>query len=109
MGKAGLGHQLPLGLPDAHLVGHQLGHALIHTGGAGRDMGPHIGQARNLQEALNRAVLTAGAVEHREDHVDPLPDHAVVLKAQQALAVDRRQRRPAVALAALPSAGRKLL
>ena len=45
-------------------------------------MGADIGDACQLQQALNCAVLTVFTVEHRENHVQPFPHHAVTLKAE---------------------------
>ena len=62
-------------------VGDQLCDGLIHTGGGGRDVRTDIGNARDLEQALNRAVLAVFAVHHGEDHVDALTHNAVVFKA----------------------------
>ena len=64
-----------------------------------------IGNARNLQKALNRAVLAVFAVHHGENHVDALAHDTVVFKAQKALAAHGRNRRAAVFLAVLPRSG----
>ena len=73
--------KLPRRLPDACGVGDQLCDGLIHTGGGGRDVRTDIGNARDLEQALNRAVLAVFAVHHGEDHVDALTHNAVVFKA----------------------------
>ena len=54
-------------------------------------MGTDVGDARQLQQALDGAVLAVFTMEHREHHVNTLPHHAVALKAQQALVPDRGQ------------------
>ena len=59
-------------------------------------MGSHVGNTCQLQQALHSAVFTVFTVEHRKYHIDPFPDHAVTLKAQQALTPDRRNGSPAV-------------
>ena len=56
-------------------------------------MRAYIGNARQLQQALDGAVFSVFAVEHRKHHIDLLPDHAVSLKGQQALAPDGRDGR----------------
>ena len=73
--------KLPCCLPDACGIGDQLCDGLIHTGGGGRDVRTDIGNARDLEQALNRAVLAVFAVHHGEDHVDALTHNAVVFKA----------------------------
>ena len=68
-------------------------------------MGAHIGNSRHLQQTLHGAVLPVFAVEDREYHIDPFPDHTVALKAQQALSPDRGDGSPAVIGMALPGTG----
>ena len=68
-------------------------------------MGTHIGNACHLQQALHGAVLAVFAVEHREYHIDPFPNHAVTLEAQKALAPDGGNGSPAVVRMVLPGAG----
>ena len=48
-----------------------LGELLVHRGRRGEHAGPDVGQPAHLQQALDRAVLAVGAVQHREDDVDP--------------------------------------
>ena len=66
-----------------------------------------IGNARDLEQALNRAVLAVFAVHHGEDHVDALAHNAVVFKAQKPLSAHGGKRRAAVLLAVLPRSGGK--
>ena len=74
--------QEPIRLGDPRLAGHQLGQGFVHGHGGGSNLGPHIGNAGKLQKALNGAILSVLTVEHREDHINPFPDHAVALEAQ---------------------------
>lgn len=90
-------HKLPRRLRHACLIRHELCERLIHSDGGGGNVRSDIGDARKLQETLDRAVLAVFAVQHREDHVDPLAHDAVALKAQQALSADGRDRAAAVA------------
>jgi hypothetical protein len=45
-------------------------HLLVHGDGGGQHARADVGQAGQFQQALHRAVLAEGAVQHREDHVD---------------------------------------
>jgi hypothetical protein len=64
--------------PQHHVVAHReavggeqlLGELLVHARRAGQHARPDVGHARELQEALDRAVFAVGAVEHREHDVD---------------------------------------
>ncbi len=49
-----------------------LGHHLVHAADAGRDPGPGVGDAEDLQQLLGGAVLTARAVHGDEGDVGPL-------------------------------------
>lgn len=49
---------------------HPLHVLLVLTDGRGQDTGAHVRHSGELQEALERAVLAVGAVQHREDDVD---------------------------------------
>ena len=71
-------------------------------------MGSHIGNSRQLQQALDSAILTVFTVEHREYHVNALPHHAVTLEVQQALTPDGRNGSLPVFRAVLPLAGGQL-
>ena len=97
--------QLPGGLGDAGVVHDQLGQGLVHSHSGGGDVGADVGDARQLQQALHGAVLAVLTVHHREHHVDALPDNAVALEAQQALAPDGGDGAAAVVLAAQPGPG----
>ena len=53
------------------VVGEQgVGHRFVHADRAGQDAAAHIGDAGQLQQALDGAVLAPQAVEHRHHHVD---------------------------------------
>ena len=98
----------PRRLPDPGAIGDELRQRLVHTGSGGRHARPDIGQAGQLQQALNGAVLAVFAVQDRENDVDALTHNAVALKIQQALPAHRRNSRAAVLRAMLPLARRQL-
>ena len=111
--RCGVGERRGPG-PQHHVVAHRqavggeqlLGELLVHARRAGQHARADVGHARELQQALDRAVLAVGAVEHGEDDVDArehLPG-AVAVQHEQAAAggvagqrqrgaggVDRRQ------------------
>jgi len=68
----------------------------------------HVGDASQLQQALDGAVLAVLPVEHGKDHVDPLPDHVVPLEGEQALAPDGGDGGGAVGGVIPPGAGGQL-
>ena len=105
MGKLLGAHQLPGRLANLGLVRYQLGQGLVHGHRRRCHTAAHIGDARQLQQALDRTVLAVFSMEHGEHHIDPLPHHAVPLKGQQALIPDGRDGRPAVGGPGLPLAG----
>jgi hypothetical protein len=57
---------------DGELGGGEeaLHHVLVHPDGRPEHPGADVRDAGQLEQALDRAVLAQGAVEHREDHVD---------------------------------------
>ena len=71
-------------------------------------MTAYVGDAGQLQQALDGAVFAVLAVKHREYHVDPLANHVVALKGEQALAPDRGDGGGAVGRVMPPGAGRQL-
>ena len=86
-----------------------MGDGLIHAHGGGQGVAAHIGDAGELEQPLDGAVLPVFAVEGREDHVQG--DHLGAGVAQSHQAVDRgvggqkgRGDRPT-----LPGAGGKVL
>ena len=106
--QVGAAHQVPGSLGDLGVVNHQLGQGLVHGHGGSGDVGTDIGNAGQLQQALDGAVLAVFAVHHGEDHIDALPDHTVVLEAEQALAPDGGNGTPAVGGIVHPGAGGQL-
>ena len=46
---------------------------LVHARGGGQDAAPNVGHPGQLQQSLDRAVLSVGAVEHGEYHVHIQP------------------------------------
>ena len=105
--QIGIANQFPIRLNNIRLVSHQLGQCLIHGHSGSGNMGSHIGDAGQLQQALDGTVLAVCAVKHREHHINPFPHHTVALKVQQTLATNRRDGRPAVSGKTLPIAARK--
>ena len=99
------GHQTPCGLPHARVVSDQLGDRLIHARGARGHVRPHIGNSGDLKQALHRTILAVLPVQHGEHHVDALAHDAVVFKAQQPLAVNRRDGGAPVVRMILPCPG----
>ena len=80
----------------------RLHHLLVHAGRGRGDARAHVGHARQLQQALDGAVLAEGAVQHGEVHVRPQRALRVVQPAQAALvrrlrAEEYRPRRPVAA------------
>ena len=72
---------------DACFGEQALGDILIHAVGAAGHPAAHIGQLRQFQKALHRAVLPVHAVQNGENHIDPagLPaigglDHQAVVR-----------------------------
>ncbi len=55
---------------QARLGEHGLGGDLVHRGGGGANGRAHVGQLRQLQSALQAAVLALGAVRGEHDHVE---------------------------------------
>ena len=49
---------------------HLLGHHLVHTDGAAQHATAHKRNARQGEQALNRAVLTVWAVQQWKDHLE---------------------------------------
>jgi len=49
---------------------HILEDHLVHAHGRSQDPGPYVGNAGQLQKALNGPVLTVGAVQYRKGDVD---------------------------------------
>jgi hypothetical protein len=69
--------QLGLGEQPLH-------HVFVHADGRAEHASPHVGQAHDLEHALDGAVFSHGAVQHGEHHVDALGalgagDHELVL------------------------------
>ena len=95
-------NQMPCSLGYTCLIGHQLGQRLIHGNSGCGNMGTHIGDASQLQQALHGAVLAVFAVENREHHIDPFTHHTVALEAQQALTANGRDGCTAVIRMGLP-------
>src|SRR5215218_383117 len=63
------GEAQPLDLREA-VVGEDLLHGqLVHPDGARQDPAPHVGDACELEHALDRAVLPVGPVQNWEDNV----------------------------------------
>ena len=87
------------------MVSDQLGDRLIHARGARGHVRPHIGNSGDLKQALHRTILAVLPVQHGEHHVDALAHDAVVFKAQQPLAVHRRDGGAAVVRMILPCPG----
>jgi len=58
----------------ARLAEDHLLEGLVHAEGAGGHTGPHVGNAHHLQEPLEGAVLTVGAVHQRKQDIQLVED-----------------------------------
>ena len=78
--------------PDRQALGGEqlLGELLVHARRAGQHARPDVGHAGQLQQALDRAVLAVGAVQHREDDVDAREHLARAAGLQHEQAAARR-------------------
>jgi len=65
-----------------------LHHALVHADRRGQHAAADVGQVGELEQALHRAVLAVGAVQHRKDDVEAQPRHE---RLAAALLLDRRR------------------
>ena len=45
-------------------------HVFVHSHGGAQHASPHVGYARQLEQALNCSVLAERTVQHRKDYVD---------------------------------------
>ena len=63
-------HQLPAPYVYASLAEHCLSQVLIHAHRRSCHTASHVAHANHLQEPLDCAVLTVGAMQQREHNVD---------------------------------------
>jgi hypothetical protein len=75
-------HSDPRHYRDFGYLQEALGDIFVHADSRAEHAGPNEGQAREVEQALNRAVLAVGPVHDREDHINALAAAAAVERNQ---------------------------